>query len=154
MLVRRSRRRPRRSGVLVVALLLALAGCTSDDEPTVSQAGETLKNHVLQLLKERNAQDIEITDPGGTDIACDGGKARRTFAATGMDLETGTAPDALNDMMLGALKRVGSYTIVRSGGEAASVSVADRDARTVLFLESRTNGQYVVRGQTECLRTS
>jgi len=140
--------------VTAVVVVLLLAACSSDDGPTVDEAGRTLRSHVLQLLKERNARDIQVTDPGGRNIACDDGKARQTFAATGRDLNTRVTPDALNDMMLGALKRVGSYSIVESGDASQSLRVADRAARTILFLESRMNGEYVVRGETECLRTS
>lgn len=154
MLVRRSRRRPRRSGVLVVALLLALAGCTSDDEPTVSQAGETLKNHVLQLLKERNAQDIEITDPGGTDIACDGGKARRTFAATGRDLANRADAEALNTMLVGSLNAVAPYEVVSADAQGQPIRVVSKATRTILVFESPGDGLYVVRGETECLPTT
>ncbi|XVQ83347.1 hypothetical protein ACQP2K_31590 [Microbispora siamensis] len=140
---------------IAAALLLALltsTACTTEDSPTAAQAGQTLKKHILQLLKERNAQNITITDPGGKNIPCGAGKAKQTFAATGTDLWPGTEPAALNDMLLGALKRVGDYQIVV---EAESpVRVTSRSTRTILRLNSREKGRYLVQGETECLSIS
>ncbi|WP_405146692.1 hypothetical protein OG589_05340 [Sphaerisporangium sp. NBC_01403] len=144
----------RNAAVLALLMPLALAACTSDKGLTAAQAGQTLKTHILQLLKERNAQSVTIVDPGGKDILCAEGKAKRTYAATGRDLEVGTAPDALNDMMLGALKRIGDYSIVDGNGGIGTVTVADNSTATVLLLNSHTKGEYSIRGETECLRPS
>ncbi|WP_370019984.1 hypothetical protein [Planotetraspora sp. GP83] len=129
---------------------LALTGCTSDKGPTAAQAGQTLKNHILQLLKERNAQDITITDPGGRNIPCPDGKAKQTFAATGKDLPQ-RRPDVLVDSLVGALKRVAPYEIVSVADPGGSVRVRNTAAQTILLLGSPANGQYSVSGETQCL---
>ncbi|WP_182903193.1 hypothetical protein [Microbispora sp. H10830] len=142
---------------IAAALLLALltsTACTSEDSPTAAQAGQTLKKHVLQLLKERNAQNVTITDPGGKNLPCGDGKAKQTFAATGEDLWPGTEPDALNDMLLGALKRVGAYRISGTSDAKTPVEVVNRSTRTILRLSSREKGRYQVQGETECLLIS
>ncbi|MFG1876810.1 hypothetical protein ACGFIV_18385 [Sphaerisporangium sp. NPDC049003] len=144
----------RKAAVLALLTPLSLTACTSDKGPTAAQAGQTLKAHILQLLKERNAKSVTISDPGGKDIPCAEGKAKQTYAATGRDLEAGTAPDALNDMMLGAVKRVGDYSIVDGNGGIGTVTVADNSTATVLLLNSHTKGEYSIRGETECLRPS
>ncbi|MCC5579046.1 hypothetical protein IMZ11_25810 [Microtetraspora sp. AC03309] len=142
-----------RLGVTVcAAALLAVSGC-GDRGPTAAQAGETLKRHITELMKEGHVLDVKITDPGGRDIPCGEGKARRTFAATARDAAPEREPGVLNDVLNGALTRVAPYRIIEDHGGAA-VTVANKEYRTVLFLESSANGQYKVRGETECLPTS
>ncbi|GAA1273294.1 hypothetical protein GCM10009677_28060 [Sphaerisporangium rubeum] len=133
----------------LVLLTISLASCSNADGPTAAQAGQTLKSHVIRLLKERNAQNVTVTDPGGRNLPCAEGQARQTFAAEGADLDPGTNPDALNDMLVGALKRVATYSIVSDSGGV--VRLASSSTRTNLTLNSRTPGVYVVRGETECL---
>jgi hypothetical protein len=152
-----------RHGILVLTLAsLALTGCADESPapvpaesgPTAAQAGRTLKQHILQLLKERNAQHVTITDPGGKNIPCADGKAKQTFAATGADLESRTAPDALNEMLLGALRRIGDYVITGEGEGGDVIRVSDQSTETFLILSSRDAGQYLVVGETGCLRLS
>ncbi|GAB3901378.1 hypothetical protein GCM10027612_64660 [Microbispora bryophytorum subsp. camponoti] len=105
-------------------------------------------------MKERNAQNVSITDPGGKNIPCGDGKAKQTFAAIGEDLWPGTEPDALNDMLLGALGRVGAYRISGTPDAQTPVEVVNRSTRTILRLSSREKGRYQVQGETECLSIS
>ncbi|WP_169949504.1 hypothetical protein [Microbispora sp. H11081] len=138
------------AAVLLLGLVTSTA-CTSDDSPTAAQAGQTLKKHVLQLLKERNAQNVSITDPGGRNIPCGDGKAKQTFAAVGEDNWPGTEPAALNDMLVGALKRVGDYEISETSGAQSPVVVINRSTHTILRLSSSEKGLYQVQGETQCL---
>ncbi|MFF4779337.1 hypothetical protein ACFY05_41630 [Microtetraspora fusca] len=135
-----------------VGALLAVSGC-GDRGPTAAQAGETLKRHITELMKEAHVLDVKITDPGGRDIPCSEGKAKRTFAATARDAAPESEPDGLNTFLVGVLARVASYRIVEDRG-AAPIRLASKEDRTVLILESSVDGQYKVRGETECLRTS
>ncbi|MEV7803494.1 hypothetical protein AB0O28_11160 [Microbispora sp. NPDC088329] len=139
--------------VAILLMLLAPTACTSKDSPTAAQAGQTLKNHVLQLLKERNAQNVTVTDPGGKNIPCGDGKAKQTFAATGQDLPQ-RKPPALVDSLLGALKRVAPYDITTVGDPGEPVRVRNDAAHTLLTLASPRDGQYSVNGETECLTVS
>ncbi|WP_157546103.1 hypothetical protein [Microtetraspora fusca] len=132
--------------------LLAVSGC-GDKGPTAAQAGETLKRHITELMKEAHVLDVQITDPGGRDIPCGEGKAKRTFAATARDAAPDREPGTLNDILNGALTRVAPYRIAEDHG-GVSFSVTSEEYRTVLFLESSVKGQYKIRGETECLPTS
>ncbi|MGI5156161.1 hypothetical protein [Microbispora sp. CA-102843] len=141
---------------IAAALLLALltsTACTTENSPTAAQAGQTLKKHILQLLEERNAQNVTITDPGGKNIPCGDGKAKQTFAATGQDLPQ-RGPAALVDSLVGALKRVAPYDITAVGDPGEPVRVRNNAAHTLLTLASPRNGQYLVSGETECLGMS
>ncbi|MEW9530363.1 hypothetical protein [Microbispora sp. NPDC049125] len=129
---------------------LGVSACTSDDTPTASEAGRTLKNHILQLLKERNAQNVTITDPGGKNIPCGDGHAKQTFAARGDDLPE-RQPAALVDALVGALKRVAPYRVVSAGESGQPVRVEDKQAHTVLVLSAPLKGMYQVSGETQCL---
>ncbi|MEU9884144.1 hypothetical protein [Sphaerisporangium sp. NPDC051011] len=138
---------------LALALLPSLAffaACTSDKGLTVAQAGQNLQSHVLQLLKERNAGNVTVTDPGGKNVSCAGGKVKRTFAATGTDLPQ-RKPDALVDSLLGALKRVATYEIISTGEPGQPIRVENKSAGTILVLSSPTSGVYDVHGETVCL---
>ncbi|GAA3441644.1 hypothetical protein [Planomonospora venezuelensis] len=139
----------RRSVAMCAVALLTVSGCAEKD-PTAAEAGETLKLHITELMKERHALDVKITDPGGRDIPCGEGKAKRTFAATGTDPASHRTPDGLNTLLLGSLSRVATYDIVEDRGNAP-IKLANNEHRTVIVLESPANGQYGVRGETECL---
>ncbi|WP_344980564.1 hypothetical protein [Streptosporangium fragile] len=132
--------------------LLAVSGC-ADSGPTAAEAGETLKSHITELMKERHALDVRITDSGGRDIPCGEGRAKRTFAAVGRDPAESRGGDNLNDLLLGALSRVAFYRIAEDRGNAP-IRLASDDYKTVIILESPGNGRYAVRGETECLPIS
>ncbi|MDP9865710.1 MULTISPECIES: hypothetical protein [Streptosporangium] len=136
----------------MVVLLAVVSGC-GDGGPTAAEAGETLKAHITELMKERHALDVQITDSGGRDIPCGEGKAKRTFAAVGRDAAEQRGPDNLNDLLLGALSRVAPYRIAEDRGNAP-IRLANDEYKTVIILESPGSGQYGVRGETECLPSS
>lgn len=139
--------------VAPVVVVLLLAACSADG-PTVDEAGRALKSHILALLKERNAQDVTITDPGGKNISCGEDTARQTFAATGRDLANHTDPEALNTLMLGSLKAVAPYELISADAQGQPIRVVNKTTKTILIFESPGYGLYVVRGETECLPTS
>ncbi|GAA4188123.1 hypothetical protein GCM10022252_22860 [Streptosporangium oxazolinicum] len=142
-----------RRGVLACAVMvLTVSGC-GDSGPTAAEAGETLKSHITELMKESHVLDVRITDSGGRDISCGEGKAKRTFAATARDAASQREPDGLNTYMLGELSSVAPYRIVEDPGNAP-IRLANDTYKTVIILESPANGQYGVRGETECLPIS
>ncbi|GAT68998.1 hypothetical protein PS9374_04663 [Planomonospora sphaerica] len=142
---------PVRLGATLLASALAVAGC-GEREPTAAEAGATLEMHILKLLDEVSAQNVQVTDPGGKDIPCGDGKARRTFAATGLDIGGQTNPRMLNTQMLGALSGFADYKMTGPGGE--KFSVTSEATKTSLHMNSSTDGQYMVRGETACLSRS
>ncbi|MFF4987703.1 hypothetical protein ACFY19_10970 [Streptosporangium saharense] len=133
-------------------MLLTVTGC-GESGPTAAQAGETLKTHITKLMEKSHVLDVRITDPGGRDVSCGDGRAKRTFAATARDAAPQRGPDTLNDFLLGALSRVADYRIVEDHGRGP-IRLANDEYKTVIILESPTNGQYGVRGETECLPSS
>lgn len=145
--------RPVRLGVAVCAVtLLTVAGC-GESGPTAAEAGETLKSHITRLMKQRYALDVQITDPGGRDIPCGEGKAKRTFAAVGRDPVTERDGDGLNTLLLGTLSGVAPYRIAEDRGNAP-IKLVNDEYKTKIVLESPGNGHYAVKGETECLSTS
>ncbi|MBB4918255.1 hypothetical protein [Streptosporangium saharense] len=133
-------------------MLLTVTGC-GESGPTAAQAGETLKAHITELMRQRHALDVQITDPGGRDIRCGEGRAKRTFAAVGRDPAPETGGDSLNDLLLGALSRVAPYRITEDRGDAP-IWLANDEYKTTIILESPGNGRYRVRGETACLSIS
>ncbi|MER6172554.1 hypothetical protein [Streptosporangium sp. NPDC001681] len=150
---RSARSFPVRLGAMFLLATLSLTAC-GEKQPTAAEAGETLKAHILKLLEEVNAKNIQITDPGGKDISCGEGRAKRTFAATGQDIAPERQANGLNEMMVSASKRVANYELVSIGDPDDindPMTVVDESSRTSLILQSSTNGRYAVRGETKCL---
>ncbi|GGK71769.1 hypothetical protein Sme01_08930 [Sphaerisporangium melleum] len=141
----------RKLAIIVLLIPFALTSCTADKDPTAAQVGQTLKGHVLQLLQERMAIDVKITDPGGKDISCGDGRVKQTFAATGRDSAGSDDPEALNALLVGAMSRVADYKVVSVGSPGKPVRVANSATRTTLIFSSPGRSLYVVSGETDCL---
>lgn len=139
--------------VAVVSLLALLAVACGEREPTVAEAAASLQTHVLRLLKERGALNVQVADPGGKDIPCGEGKAKRTFAATGEGAEPEMDPGSMNDLLVGALGRTADHKYHFADPTAKPFRLVNEVTRTVLVLDSVT-GRYVVKGETECLSLS
>ncbi|MEU4538055.1 hypothetical protein AB0G15_24695 [Streptosporangium sp. NPDC023825] len=153
---RSARSFPVRLGLTLLLVALPMVAC-GEKHPTAIEAGETLKAHVLKLLEEVNAKNIQITDPGGKDVPCGKDGAKRTFAATGQDIAPERGASGLNELMISASKRVANYKLVSIGDPDDindPMTVADESSGTSLILQSSINGQYAVRGETECLSRS
>jgi hypothetical protein len=135
--------------VAVIALVVVYGG---EKEPTAAEAGESLKTHILTLLDEVFARNIQVTDPGGKDISCEDDRAKRTFAATGLDSSTDSTPYSLNARMLDAMDQVADYDATDSSG--TTIRLADESAKTIIVLESVDKGTFFVRGETQCLSRS
>lgn len=142
----------RRGALVCAAALLAVSGC-GNSGPTAAEAGETLKTHITELVEKGGVLEVKVTDPGGRDIPCGEGKAKRTFAVTGKDVAPQREPNGLNIYLLGALSSVAPYRIVEDPVNAP-IRLANDEYKTVIILGAPANGQYGVRGETECLRIS
>ncbi|MBB2911490.1 hypothetical protein FHS43_002763 [Streptosporangium becharense] len=141
---------------IVMTLLLAgtaLSAC-GGKEPTAAEAGETLKTHVLKLLGEVRAKNITVTDPGGKDVPCGDGGAKRTFAATGQGEPPHSEAIFMKDEMRGAVGRVAKYTGVGVPDLSKPSKIASEESRTILVLDASSTGDYIVSGETECLSRS
>lgn len=140
-----------RNALPLALSLMVLAGCASDDGPTAAEAGRVLKNHVMQLLKERNAQNVTILDQGEESRECSDGRFKRTFAASGTDVAKDTSPENIRAALLGALNRVAAYVVVDAGPLSSPVTVMNSTTRTRLVLDSPSKGVYKITGETDCL---
>jgi hypothetical protein len=137
-----------------VLMLLALAGCGAD-EPTAAEAGEALKTHITKLAEEANIRDVRVTDPGGKDIFCGNGRAKRTYAISGRDVAPERTPNTLKSGLLGTLKLVAKYELTNPEEPIDKPwRAVDDEAKTMLVLDSPGNGRYAVSGETQCLPTS
>ncbi|MFC0863489.1 hypothetical protein ACFHYQ_14405 [Sphaerimonospora cavernae] len=136
---------------VAVLTLLAASACTSDESPTAAKAGQAIKKHILQLLKERNAQNVTITDPGGKNIPCGDDKAKQTFAARATDADPQAQPQIIKDTLVAALRRVAPYEIISDKFDARPIELRNAEEATVLFLGSPGEGRIDVRGETRCL---
>ncbi|GII78781.1 hypothetical protein Sru01_37630 [Sphaerisporangium rufum] len=137
--------------VLSLVAIFSLVACASDGSPTLPQASQTLKTHILRLLKERNARNVMVTDPGGKSISCADGKAKQTFSATGMDLDNKMSPENIRTALLGALPRVAEYRIVDGKSLERAIVVENKKEGAKLTLDSLRPGVYKVSGETLCL---
>ncbi|SNS36054.1 hypothetical protein SAMN05216276_100871 [Streptosporangium subroseum] len=144
---------PVRLGMALLLTAMTLTACGGGEKkPTAAEAGTTLKTHILELLKEVNAQNIKIIDSGGKKIPCGEEKIKYTFAATGQDTAPQTKPTALNAQLLGALNEFADYKMTNP--ESTALRAVNESTRTSIEFGSNKNGQYVVRGETECLSQS
>ncbi|PZG45709.1 hypothetical protein C1I98_15270 [Spongiactinospora gelatinilytica] len=121
-------------------------------QPTAAEAGTTLKRHILRLLDEVSGHDVRITDPGGEDIPCGAGKAKRAFAATASGGIWERDARTLNVQMVAAVNEFADYDVTDS--EGPDFGMASDGTKTSLHLNSSNEGRYSVRGQTSCLSPS
>ncbi|MET8156985.1 hypothetical protein ABZT47_11465 [Sphaerisporangium sp. NPDC005289] len=155
-MVQRSSDSTLRRKFAAVALLtpLVLTACTIDKGPTVAQAGQTLKGHILQLLQERHARDVTITDPGGKNVPCGHGRAKQTFAVRATDIDARSKSQLVKDGLVATLKRVAPYEIASDDFDSKPIRLENQDAATVLYVGSPLDGQIDLRGETHCLKVS
>jgi hypothetical protein len=142
-------RRPVVSASLVLAALPVLAGC-GDKGPTAAQAGQQLKADISTLLRHINARDVRVTDDGSRDRPCGKGKAKRTYAVTGLRYIPGETPIGLVGLMVGSF--TGDYKLVRTEAQLTTAVMRNKSARTNVILHSSSTSMLTVSGSTDCLR--
>ncbi|MDF5756261.1 hypothetical protein [Spongiactinospora sp. TRM90649] len=138
-------------GAILLLAVPATTGC-GQREPTASEAGATLKSHILRLIDEVSYESPQVTDPGGKDIPCGNGRVKRTFAATGPDSAEQSDPRTLNTMMLSAVKEFADYRLTGPGDP--NFDLINKATRTSIHLNSSKNGTYSASGETYCLSPS
>lgn len=143
-----------RQAVLVsLFTALVLSGCsndTSNDTPTVAEAGETLKAHITEVLRQVEAHDIVVTASGEKDIPCGKGRAKRIYSAQGKDSWEKRDSAIMNTIMFAKLVDIAPYSL--AGGHGARfIRVSNADLGVTITLHSSKNGQYAIAGETYCL---
>ncbi|WP_433418803.1 hypothetical protein ACQP1V_03725 [Microtetraspora malaysiensis] len=139
-----------------VVAVFVLSGCgdNAPPQPTAAQAGDVLKSHIDQTLKNALAVDIKTTDPGGKDIPCGSGKYKRTYAAEARAKVGSGDPEIITVALVGALSHVADYDLVDSSGRLTEEEAVSAKYHTRVNLSSPAKGKMVARGETECLPLS
>ncbi len=135
---------------LTLAAGLMMSAC-SEPEPTAAEAGQVLKRHIDQTVKNAVSTDVEVTDPGGKDIACGNGKYKRTYAVKAKSAWS-LDSEAIIIGLIGALDYADTnYKLVSADtNPPRRVAVSDR-YHTRVVLSSPARDRLMVSGETECL---
>ncbi|MFF3436811.1 hypothetical protein [Streptosporangium sp. NPDC002721] len=105
------------------------------------------------LMKLLHAKDVKVTDGGGKDIPCEEGKAKRTYAVTGVNT-TGIdgSVNTLN-MLAGGLGRRG-YKVSSVDWSTPRDELVKKDAHIKITATSSREKDFMLSGETECLRVN
>jgi hypothetical protein len=135
---------------VALGLIAVSAGCAqSDPGPTAAQAGETLKSHITELMKQSDLSDADVTDPGGRDISCGDDKAKRTYGVSATF--PGERPSLISQMTGGLIMTWG-YKVDRVfSPESEKTILKLKEARTTITLDMPSVGRAIVLGETDCL---
>ncbi|MEV4296692.1 hypothetical protein [Microbispora rosea] len=129
---------------------LMLSAC-SDPEPTAAEAGQVLINHIKQTMDNVRAVDVEVTDPGGRDIACGNGKYKRTYAVRASSGVGSGNPETVILMLVSALKGAGDYKLINTDVNAATQEAVNAQSHTRITVSSPAEGKITAQGETDCL---
>ncbi|MFC4896087.1 hypothetical protein ACFQVD_17170 [Streptosporangium amethystogenes subsp. fukuiense] len=134
--------------------VLTLGACSSDPPgPTAAQAEMTLKADIDWLMKLLHVKDVQVTDEGGRDIPCGEGKAKRTYAITGVN--TSGVDGSVNtlNMLAGGLGRRG-YKVASVDWSAPKDELVKKESYVKIVTTSLREKDFILSGETECLRVS
>ena len=147
---------PRLRSIISISLLagLSLSACTQPDTPklpTAAQVEPTLKSHINQTLRNAFAADMEVTDPGGEDIPCGNGRAKRAYVVKAKAGIGSGNPEMVVLALISGLHRVAKYQLPSYAVSLTEQEAVSAQYRTRLVLSSPKKGEMMVRGETECL---
>jgi hypothetical protein len=142
---------PVRLSVLAMATLAFLTSCSKPDTgPTAAQAGETLKSHITQLMRQTGLRDVEVTDPGGKDVSCGAGGTKRTYGARSTFEGDG---EVLVNQLTGTLTGTWGYKVDRVFVPSSARTILKlARSRTTVTLDLPTGHEVTVVGETDCVR--
>lgn len=131
-------------------LLAVLAGCsTADPGPTAEQAGQTLQQHITELMDMVDPAETVITDPGGKDVPCGEDGVKRTYAVKST---FSRSDDHLLSEMVGRLSMMWSYKVDKPHGPGLpKTTVKLASSRTSITLETPSDHEALAAGETECI---
>ncbi|GLW08434.1 hypothetical protein Misp01_35640 [Microtetraspora sp. NBRC 13810] len=135
--------------LMASAVLTLSTACTqSTSGPTATQAGETLKTHITQLMAETDLRDVKVVDAGGKDVACGEGGTKRTYA---VQVQMPYERPSLIGQMAGALSRIWGYEVTEVFGGSEKTILRLESARTNLTLDMPDVRLATVAGETDCV---
>ncbi|WP_162794985.1 iron-containing alcohol dehydrogenase [Nonomuraea lactucae] len=143
---------PVRRCLVAAAALPVLAGCGGTDPgPTPAQAGETLRSHINQLMKDTGLPNVAVTDPGGRDLDCGENGTKRTYGVR----STFRGEDAgLIDEMTGRLTQRWGYKVdAVFAPESYRTVLKLVPSRTTVTLDMPTKHEITVAGETDCVQS-
>ncbi|MGW4799136.1 hypothetical protein ACWEPC_42640 [Nonomuraea sp. NPDC004297] len=134
-------------------LLAVLAGCsTADPGPTAEQAGQTLQQHITELMASVDAEEVAVTDPGGKDVPCGADGVKRTYAVKST---FSRLSDLLLPEMAGKLSTTWGYKVhepYKYGSPRTTLKLAS--ARISITVETPNDHEAVAEGETDCIPRS
>ncbi len=144
-------------GALVTTGACGLAN--GDDGPTAAEAGTQLAKDARSLLdQDRSLTNVRVSDDAGRDVACDDGKAKRSFAA---DARLNNAADVDSfldnetDVVVGRLSSMGYELKSDEGSDPPAdrkvVSTKDSLPITMTVVLRGDGSTLRLTGETACL---
>jgi hypothetical protein len=140
--------------VVVAALLISLAGCSSaEDEPKVADAGGQLQRGVQRLYDAQLGRgQPTVSNDANANQACGDERARRVYAAT-------VSTRGFNDRTLAFDYAVGVLDHLGGGWERQSTKDSNDTVTTVgagghariSVITAADGTSYTVSGETDCL---
>ncbi|GGO27847.1 hypothetical protein [Microbispora bryophytorum] len=135
---------------ITLAAGLMMSACT-ESEPTPAEAGQVLKRHIDQTMKNAFAVDVEITDPGGKDVPCGSDRYRRTYAVKAKAGVGSGNPEMVTLALIGGLHEVARYELHDVGTDLTKREAVSRQYHTRMLISSPSKGNMVIEGETDCL---
>ncbi len=140
--------------VVVAALLIGLAGCSSaEDEPKVADAGGQLQRGVQRLYDAQLGRgQPTVSNDANANQACGDERARRVYAAT-------VSTRGFNDRTLAFDYAVGVLDHLGGGWERQSTKDSNDTVTTIgagghariSVITAADGTSYTVSGETDCL---
>ncbi|WP_433377106.1 hypothetical protein [Streptosporangium sp. CA-115845] len=140
--------------MIAVVGALALGACSSTPpEPTAAQAEATLKADIDWLMNLIQAESVKVTNEGGKNIPCGEGKSRRTYGITGISTSSSHDPMSTLNILAGGLIKRG-YKVASADPVAPRDELVKKESYVKVVTTSPKDKNFVLSGETECLRTS
>jgi hypothetical protein len=146
--------------VLTATLTVTACGDKEPQGPTVTEAEQVLRSQVNAALDGAAPRNPKATDPGGRDLPCREGKAKRTYAVVADNRSSSAlTPVEIKNGMVGALPHLDDFTITEDNhatyrGEPSKIKIHNQRTRTWLSLSVPSKKKIEVHGSTDCLRKS
>jgi len=146
---------------LTAALITSCGGDKEPEGPTVTEAEQALKSHINKLVGTGvgNVRHVKVIDPGGRNIPCEKGGAKRTYAISGDKKDPKKDDQSRNQTDLASflhgmlITQVADYRLTEVKGKEPMKKLHNPTTRTNLTISVPAKGEVHISGSTDCLRT-